>query len=79
MCRQRQLNLDDLPWPLSLLKFDQAVYELRAGDDMIATVKDREIVGNLRRLLCSQPDLCFHVIRTDRHYYIKVTKKVPME
>ena len=74
MCRHLQLNLDDLPWPVNVLKFNQALDGLQAGDDMIATVKDRDVVSNLQLLLRSQPDLHFRVIRTDTVYRIQVAR-----
>ena len=57
MCRHLHINLEDLPWPLNVLKFNQAIYEMQPGDDMIATIKDPDVVGNLQ--LCWQISIKF--------------------
>jgi hypothetical protein len=50
------------------------VYDMQPGDDMIATIKDADVVGNLQQLLDSQPELHFDVSQTDEDYRIRVTK-----
>jgi hypothetical protein len=65
MCRHLHLNLEELPWPVNVLKFNQVVYDMQPGDDMIATIKDADVVGNLQQLLDSQPELHFDVSQTD--------------
>lgn len=74
MCRHLHINLEDLPWPVNVLKFNQVVYDMQPGDDMIATIKDADVVGNLQQLLVSQPELHFDVSQTDTDYRIRVTK-----
>jgi TusA-related sulfurtransferase len=74
MCRHLHLNLEELPWPVNVLKFNQVVYDMQPGDDMIATIKDADVVGNLQQLLDSQPELHFDVSQTDEDYRIRVTK-----
>jgi hypothetical protein len=74
MCRHLHIQLDDIPWPVSVLKFNQALHDLQSGDGMTATVKDADVVGNLQLLLDSQPDLRFTVDQTDSDYRIQVTK-----
>jgi TusA-related sulfurtransferase len=74
MSRHLHINLEDLPWPVNVLKFNQAVYEMQPGDDMIATVNDADVVGNLRQLLSSQSELRFAVFQTDADYRIEITK-----
>ncbi|WP_319406701.1 hypothetical protein [uncultured Desulfosarcina sp.] len=75
MCRHLHINLEDLPWPVSVLKFNQVVYEMQPGDNMIATIKDADVVSNLRLLLGSQPDVNFDLSQTDTHYRIRVIKR----
>ena len=74
MCRHLQLHLEDLPWPVSVLKFNQVVHDMQPGDDMIATMIDADVVGNLQQLLGCQPELRFEVSRTDADYCIRVIK-----
>jgi len=59
---------------VNVLKFNQVVYDMQPGDDMIATIKDADVVGNLQQLLDSQPELHFDVSQTDEDYRIRVTK-----
>jgi TusA-related sulfurtransferase len=79
MCRHLQLHLEDLPWPVNVLKFNQVVSDMQPGDEMMATIKDADVVGNLQQLLCSQPELRFDVSRTEVDYCIRVTKDVSDE
>ena len=72
-----QLDLEHLPWPVSVLKFNGTVSDMRSGDDMTATLRDPDVVGNLCQLLGSQADLHYEVRRTDSEYRIKVVKKSP--
>jgi len=74
MCRHLHINLEDLPWPLNVLKFNQAIYEMQPGDDMIATIKDPDVVGNLQLLLSSQMELYFDVSQADTDFLIRVIK-----
>jgi hypothetical protein len=47
---------------------------MQPGDDMTATIRDADVVGNLQQLLRSQPTLHFDVSQTDADYRIRVTK-----
>jgi TusA-related sulfurtransferase len=75
MGRHLQINLENLPWPVNLLKFNQAVYDMQPGDDMLATVNDSNVVGNLRQLLSSQAEVVFDVFQTNSDYRIRITKR----
>jgi TusA-related sulfurtransferase len=75
MGRHLQINLENLPWPVNLLKFNQAVYDMQPGDDMLATVNDSEVLGNLRQLLSSQAEVVFDVFQTNSDYRIRITKR----
>lgn len=68
------LNLDDLPWPINVLKFNQAIHDLGPGDDMTATITDGDVVGNLRQLLRCRTDLNVHVAQNHRDYRIRVVR-----
>ena len=74
MSRHLHIDIEDLPWPVNVLKFNQAVYEMQPGDDMIATIKDADVVSNLRLLLSNQSDLRFNVSQKNTDYRIRVTK-----
>jgi TusA-related sulfurtransferase len=75
MCRHLHINLEDFPWPVNVLKFNQAIYEMQPGDDMIATIKDPDVVGNLQLLLSSQTGLHFDVSQADTDFLIRVIKR----
>lgn len=75
MCRNRHVNFENLPWPANVLKFNQLVGEMQTGDDMVVTIKDVDVVGNLQLLLGSLPDLQFEILRTASDYRIRVIKR----
>jgi TusA-related sulfurtransferase len=75
MRRHLHINLEQFPWPVNILKFNQAVYDMRPGDDMIATINDADVVGNLQQLLSSQAEVVFDVFQTNTDYRIRVTKR----
>ena len=72
--RDFDIDIANLPWPVSILKFNQVVHNLRPGDNMIARTSDTNLLGNLRQLLGSRPDLHFDVSHSDTDYRIRVTK-----
>lgn len=74
MCRHHHIHLEDIPWPVSVLKFNQAVDELQAGDGMIATTRDADVVGNLELLLSGRSGLHFEVFQRGAAYCIRVTR-----
>ena len=53
MGRDLDINLADLPWPVSVLKFSQVVENLRPGDNMVARTRDADVLANLQLLLGS--------------------------
>lgn len=75
MGRHLHIHLENLPWPVNVLKFNQAVYDMQPGDDMLATISDADVVGNLQQLLSSQAEVDFDVFRTHTDYRIRVTKR----
>lgn len=48
---------------------------MQPGDDMLATVNDADVVGNLQQLLRSQAEVDFDVFQTNTDYRIRVTKR----
>ena len=74
MKRHLDLNLEDLPWPVNVLKFNQVLCDLQPGDDITATVSDGNVVGNLKQLLRCQPGLSFDIAHTDVDFRIHVTR-----
>ena len=72
--RDFDIDIANLPWPVSILKFNQVVHNLRPGDNMITRTSDADVLGNLRQLLGSRPDLHFDVSLSDTGYRIRVTK-----
>jgi hypothetical protein len=72
--RLRHINLEDTPWPISILKFNQAVSELKPGDDMIAFINDADVIANLLQLLRHQPGVGFTVSFAGSDFCIEVKK-----
>ena len=70
MDRQVHLNLDHLPWPINVLKFNRAVYDLQPGEEMLARVMDGDVVGNLRQLLNSQAGLHYDIEQTPAGFHL---------
>ncbi|BBO70180.1 hypothetical protein DSCA_41100 [Desulfosarcina alkanivorans] len=74
MCRHLHINLEDLPWPVNVLKFNQMVHDMQPGDDVTATIKDADVVDNLQQLLGNRAGLHFDVFQAETDYRIRVTK-----
>ncbi len=70
--RRRRINLEDMPWPMNILKFNQAVSEMKPGDHMIAFLKDADVMANLLRLLRHRPDMKFTTSTSDEKCRIEV-------
>jgi hypothetical protein len=75
MCRHLRINLENLPWPVNILTFNRVVYDMQPGDDMIASLNDVDVVGNLQQLLSNQAEVDFDVFQTNANYRIRVTKR----
>ena len=73
--RRRHINLENIPWPISVLKFNQAVSEMNPGEQIIASLKDADVVTNLLQLLRHQPDVEVTTSTSDAELRIEVKKK----
>ena len=69
------IQLEHLPWPVSVLKFNGAVSAMRTGDEMTASLQDPDVLGNICQLLGSRPDLLYEVQQTGEEYRIQVVKE----
>ena len=74
MDRHNHLHLENLPWPVSVLTFNGAVRAMRTGDELTATLRDPDVVGNLCLLLGSQADLQYDVRQTAAGFRIEVAR-----
>lgn len=70
------IDLDALPWPINVLKFNQAIRTIEQGDAMIATIDDADVVDNLQQLLSSLPELDYEVSKRDARYRIRVSRRL---
>jgi hypothetical protein len=75
MGRLRHINLEDIPWPISILKFNQVVSEMKPGDHMIAFLKDVDVMNNLLQLMRHQPDLGVTTSTSGNDFYIEVKRQ----
>jgi hypothetical protein len=73
--RLRHINLEHIPWPISILKFNQAVTEMNPGDHMIVFLKDSDVMTNLLQLLRYQPDVAFTTSTSGGDMSIEVKKE----
>ena len=74
MGRLRHINLEDTPWPISILKFNQAISRMRPGDHIIAFLKDADVMTNIEQLLRHQPDVEVMTSTPGSEYCIEVKK-----
>ena len=70
-----RMDLDALPWPINVLKFNQAIRNIATGDSIVVTIDDADVVDNLQQLLCSLPELDFEVNKRDARYRIRVSRR----
>jgi TusA-related sulfurtransferase len=75
MHRHLRINLEDIPWPVNVLKFNQALHGLQPGDDMTVTINDKDVLGNLELLLSRQSDLSFDITGRRGEYRIRIKKQ----
>lgn len=73
--RHRHLNLEDTPWPMSILKFNRALSEMKPGDDMTATISDADVITNLLQLLRHHPGVGFTVSSSGSNFCVEVKRE----
>jgi TusA-related sulfurtransferase len=74
MGRHSTLFLEELPWPISILKCNQQVAALSPGDELRAKVKDKDTVDNLV-LLLRATKACEFTIRATKDGFVLNIKK----
>jgi len=73
--RQRKINLEKMPWPVSVLKFNRAVSEMKPGDKIIAFIRDADVIANLLKLLRGRGGVGVTVSSFDGEFCFEVRKK----
>ena len=74
MHHRTTIDLETLPWPLNVLKFNQLIRRIQPGEEMVATIDDADVVDNLRLLLSSLPELDHEVSKKAGRYRIRVSR-----
>jgi len=75
MGRVLTINLENTPWPASILKYNEHLGKMRSGDRLVATVEDTDIIGNLEIILKHTPALTYTITGNDRKFRIVAVKK----
>jgi len=70
-----QLSLLDVPWPISILKCNQRLMEMPAGEQLDVILKDPFIKDNLVLLLNTMDDFEFDIRRVDEGFCLCVTRR----
>ena len=63
-----------VPWPASLLKCYQHTDEMQPGDEMIISLKDKDVKESLVLILNAMPEHTFDVSTAGHCYLIHVIK-----
>lgn len=69
------MDLDDTPWPASILKYNEKLGELASGDRLVATIQDADAVHTLRIILSHTPGLIFRIQKGGTAFRIEASKK----
>ena len=74
MERQTKLSLVDVPWPISILKCNQRLYEMLPGQQLLVTLKDADTMENLALLLSAMPGYEFNICKTKGCFSMQIKK-----
>ena len=69
------LDLDNTPWPASLLKCNDKIAKMRSGDRLAVTLTDGDTVQTLRILLHRTPGLTFRIHSGSDGFRIEAEKE----
>ena len=59
-----EIDMTDIPWPVSLLTCNMRVKEMRQGDKVVFTLQDRNLMENLKLLFDAMPEISYRVFNT---------------
>lgn len=74
MNQTTKLDLVNAPWPISILKCNQHVDAMQAGDRLVVTLKDSGVKDNLVLLLTALTDVEFRVRNIANGYCLEIVK-----
>ena len=75
MGRLVTMDLDNTPWPASILKCNEGITTMRSGDRLVATLKDTDALQTLRILLQRTPGITFRVHSESNGFRIEAEKE----
>jgi len=75
MGKDGQLNLVNLPWPLSILKCNQQMVEMVPGERLDVTVRESATKENLVKLLRTMREYEFDVCSSHGCYRLSIRKR----
>ena len=75
MGNDEQLNLVNLPWPLSILKCNRQMVEMVPGERLDVTVKESATKDNLVKLLKTMRGYEFEVCFSHGCYRLSIRKR----
>lgn len=71
----KKLSLVDIPWPISILKCNRCLEEMRPGERLVVTLTDDETRENLVMLLRATADCEFDVSDCPQGYLFNIKKR----
>ncbi len=74
MGKRPDINLTDIPWPVSLLRCNQCLGKMRPGDERIIILEDVSLKDNLILLFNAMPELSFQVRESRGVYHMNIKK-----
>lgn len=77
MRKKSKIDLIGVPWPVNLLKCYRHTGEMQPGDEMIISLKDKDVKDGLVLILNAMPQLSFNVSTMGHGFAINVTKTRP--
>ena len=69
-----RMSLSDIPWPISILKCNQRLEEMRCGECLEITLDDPHTKDNLVMLLNALSDFTFELGRSGAGFLLMIRK-----
>ena len=78
MCKKFKVNLIGVPWPSNLLQCSKQTKAMRPGDELIISLRDKDVKENLILILNALPELTFSISDSGHCTIINVKKLNPL-
>ncbi len=75
MPANRNIDIQDIDWPISILNCKKEVTQMKNGDQIEVLVKDVDVMDNIIALIEPLSDHSIEKHRENRHYRLIIKKR----